>query len=48
MLSQIHQVGKQREGHLQACGQQGCIQTVGTTQEQTGHELRDYGPSTQV
>ena len=48
VLSQIHQVGKQREGHLQAGGQQGRVQAVGAPQEQTGHELRDHGPSSQV
>ena len=29
MLSKVHQMGKQREGDLQAGGQQGGLQTVG-------------------
>ena len=48
MLSKVHQMGKQREGNLQAGGQQGRLQTVGASQEQTGHELRDHGQSSQV
>ena len=48
MLSKVHQMGKQREGNLQACGQQGGVQTVGTSQEQARHELRDHGQSSQV
>ena len=35
MLSKVHQMGKQREGNIQAGGQQGGVQTVGTSQEQT-------------
>ena len=41
-------MGQQREGNLQAGGQQGGLQTVGTSQEQTWHELRDHGQSSQV
>ena len=48
MLSKVHQMGKQREGNLQAGGQQGGLQAVGTPQEQAGHELRDHGQSSQV
>ena len=48
MLSKVHQMGKQREGNLQAGGQQGRLQTVGASQEQAGHELRDHGQSSQV
>ena len=48
MLSKVHQMGKQREGNLQAGGQQGGLQTVGTSQEQAGHELRDHGQSSEV
>ena len=48
MLSKIHQMGKQREGDLQAGGQQGGVQTVGTPQEQARHELRDHGQSSQI
>ena len=33
-LSQVHQVGQQGEGHLQAGGQQGGVQAVGDAQEQ--------------
>ena len=48
VLSPVHQVGKQREGHLQAGGQQGRVQAVGASQEQTGHELRNHGQGSQV
>ena len=48
MLSKVHQMGKQREGNLQAGGQQGGLQTVGSPQEQAGHELRDHGQSSQI
>ena len=48
MLSKIHQMGKQREGDLQAGGQQGRVQALGTPQKQTRHELRDHGQSSQV
>ena len=48
VLSQVHQVGQPREGHLQAGGQQGCVPAVGAAQEQARHELRDHGPRSQV
>ena len=48
MLSKVHQMGKQREGNLQAGGQQGRLQAVGASQEQAGHELRDHGQSSQI
>lgn len=48
MLSKVHQVEQQREGNLQAGGQQGREQAMGPTQEQAGHELRDHGQGTQV
>ena len=48
VLSEIHQMGKQREGDLQAGRQQGRVQTLGPSQEQTRHELRDDGPSSEV
>ena len=48
MLSKVHQMGKQREGNLQAGGQQGGLQAVGTPQEQAGHELRDHGESSEI
>ena len=48
MLSQVYQVGEQREGDIQAGGQQGGVQTVGHAQEQAWHELRDHGQSSQV
>ena len=47
-LSQVHQVGQQGEGHLQAGGQQGGVQAVGAPQEQARHELRDDGSSAEV
>ena len=34
MLSQVYQMGEQREGYIQAGGQQGGVQTVGHAQEQ--------------
>ena len=48
MLSKIHQMGQQREGHLQIGGQQGRVQVVGHAQEQTRHELRNHGQGSQV
>jgi len=48
VLSQVHQVGQPREGHLQAGGQQGGVPAVGAAQEQARHELRDHGPRSQV
>ena len=39
LLPEVHQVGQQGEGHLQAGGQQGGVQAVGAAQEQTRHEL---------
>ena len=48
VLSEIHQMGKQREGDLQAGRQQGRVQALGPSQEQTRHELRDHGPSSEV
>ena len=48
MLSQVYQVGQPGEGDLQAGGQQGGVPAVGAPQEQAGHELRDYGPGSQV
>ena len=48
MLSQVHQVGKQRKGYFQTGGQQSRVETVGNAQKQTGYELRDHGQSSQV
>ena len=48
LLPEVHKVGQQGEGHLQAGGQQGGVQALGAPQEQAGHELRDHGPSTEV
>ena len=48
VLSEIHQMGKQREGDLQAGRQQGGLPPVGHAQEQARHELRDYGTGTKV
>ena len=48
VLSQVHQVGQPREGHLQAGGQQGGVPAVGAAQEQARHELRDHGPRSQI
>ena len=42
-LSSPHQVAGQRQGRLQDRGQQSGLQTVGTSQEQARHELRDHG-----
>merc|ERR1712203_294198 len=47
-LSCLHQVGRQRQRGLQAGGQQGGLQAVGTAQEQAGHELRDHGESSEI
>lgn len=42
-LSQVHQMDPEGEGHLQTGRLQGSVQALGKTQEQTRHELRDYG-----
>ena len=48
MLSALHQMDQPRERSLQVGRFQGRLKTLGSTQEQTRHELRNYGPSTEV
>ena len=48
MLSQVHQMGEQRERNFQVGGQQGGLPAVGAAQEQARHELRDNGASAEV
>ena len=42
LLPKIHQIEQKRERNFQACWQQGCVQTLGTAQEQARYELWDH------
>lgn len=48
VLPSVHQVDQPGEGRVQAGRLQSRLQAVGHAQEQTGHELRNDGPSTAV
>jgi hypothetical protein len=39
LLPKIHQMEQQRERNFQACGQQGCVETLGAAQKQARYEL---------